>query len=430
MYVATLPAVVSAPRVDAIRVSPSSPVSDQDARIEVRGSDFGPPRTGKLTLRDASGERWVEVHGSDPEVAGYRLIWHADGPVELILEPSFLRRRPEGRHELRLLVENVDGVSCWQPLTLNLEHAEIRCFRQPELEDRGVALEPGGGWDRRLEGAVSPCGIRRTPAGYVMFYIGAAGDRADGGPRHRQLGFAVSDDGLCFRKWLSPVLSPTSAYGSGLDGILSAAVLADGEEVETLYAVLQARGPDGADHRTDIWRGATRDLRTWQQRRVIEGDGAKLRAAGRDFLPVAAIARGRRRFVFAIAESGSPSWRLWLIELRGDVLVRMYEVPDLGPQPVLGMTDPVRLSGQRYGFLLTRGPRQGPWILEMRTSPVDRPAELSPAADALAAGDRFRHAAVLLDRDLAGRSRWLLYLEEVRGGRSRYRVLSAAVFGA
>jgi hypothetical protein len=430
MVVATLPTVVQVPTVDAVRVSPSSPLSDREVRIEVRGRGFGPPRTGKLTLRDAAGETWVEVHGSDPGVAGYRLVWHPEGPVELILEPSFLRRRAEGRHQLRLLVENVGGVSCWQPLTLHLEHAEVRFFRPGELVDRGVAVEPGGGWDRRLDGAISPCGIRRTPGGYALLYIGAAGDRSDGGPCRRQLGLAVSGDGIAFRKWASPVLAPPSAHGSGVDGILSAAVYADDGRLEVLYAALQARGRDGAGRRTDVWRAGTRDLRAWPQRRLIDGGCATLRVAGREVLPVAAIVEERRRRVYAVARDGAEGSRLWRIELRDDVLIKVSEIAGLGPQPVLGMTDPVRLSQERYGFLLTRGPRQGPWTLEMRTAPVERPVEFSPAAGVcFEPGDRFRHAAVLLDRDLAARSRWLLYLEEIEGGRSRHRVMSADVFG-
>ncbi len=428
MYVATLPAPVRAPKVDAIRITPSVPTSDDEVRIEIRGEDFGPPRTGKLTLRDAAGEPWVEVHGSDPGAAGYRLVWHAAGRVELVLEPAFLRARPEGLHELRLLIENVDGVSCWQPLTLPLEHRKVRFPAPSELEDQGVALEPGGGWDCRFDGAVSPCGVCRTSAGYALLYIAAAGDRADGGPRRSQLGYAISDDGIRFRKWPAPVLSPAAAYGSGFDGIQSAAVHAHGSEIDVLYSSRHARRRDGADHRTDVWRGTTQDLRIWWPRRVIEGDCAKLRAAGKDFLPVATVVRDRKQWVYAV--SGGPSSSLWMIELRGDVLVRVSEIEGLGPAPVLGMSGPVRLSHRLLGFLLVRGERCGPWTLEMCTAPSDHPEELS-SAGSLAASDRFRHAAVLLDRDLEGRSRWLLYLEEMEAGRGcRYRTFSSDVFGA
>ena len=129
------------------------------------------------------------------------------------------------------------------------------------------------------------------------------------------------------------------------------------------------------------------------------------------------------------ASSGT-GWRLGMAELDGDVLVDLSEIADLGDEPVLSMSDPVLLSGGCYGFLLVRGSQDGPWTLEARTVHGDRPLELSePEGIYFAGTGRFRQATLHLDRNLLDRSRWLVYLEEVSDVGSRFRVLSADVFG-
>lgn len=58
---------------------------------------------------------------------------------------------------------------------------------------QGVVLTTGsaGQWDARLDGMISPCALVELSGTKFLYYIGADGDRGDGGPAHRKLGVAV-----------------------------------------------------------------------------------------------------------------------------------------------------------------------------------------------------------------------------------------------
>jgi len=129
--------------------------------------------------------------------------------------------------------------------------------------DHGAIVEAGaeGEWDHRTTGALTPAALIEVPAGfgaftedtYILYYIGASGDRADGGPAHRKLGIATSTDG---RDWTkhegNPVLTfnPEPEHVNAYEaGVFSAAAWYDADEqkISVLYGAMTPSGADTVD---------------------------------------------------------------------------------------------------------------------------------------------------------------------------------------
>ena len=104
--------------------------------------------------------------------------------------------------------------------------------------DRGVVLsaEPGR-WDTRIEGMFTLVGVIKRKGTFFLYYIGADGDRNDGGPANRAIGVATSKDGIHFRKYPgNPVLThQPSGAPTGEGGIFSGGVWLDDDETVVMY---------------------------------------------------------------------------------------------------------------------------------------------------------------------------------------------------
>lgn len=125
--------------------------------------------------------------------------------------------------------------------------------------DHGEIIQAGaaGAWDHRTTGALSPSALIEVPGGfgaftedtYLLYYIGASGDRADGGPAYRKLGMATSVDG---RHWTKHENNPVLAFAPQPDhvnayeaGVFSAAAWYDADE-QKIYLLYGAMTPSGA----------------------------------------------------------------------------------------------------------------------------------------------------------------------------------------
>ncbi|MDH5551460.1 MAG: Ig-like domain-containing protein, partial [Gemmatimonadota bacterium] len=116
---------------------------------------------------------------------------------------------------------------------------EVAIPVQSEWTDQGVAIAHGGGgdWDLRVSGASSPCVMVKKGNTYFLYYIGADGNRGDGGPAHRKLGVATSNDGINFTKYGgNPILTHQVGVSPQDEaGIFSAGAFVDDDGTIVLY---------------------------------------------------------------------------------------------------------------------------------------------------------------------------------------------------
>ena len=80
-------------------------------------------------------------------------------------------------------------------------------------------------------------GVIKRKGIFFLYYIGADGDRRDGGPANRAIGVATSKDGIHFKKYPgNPVLThQPSGAPTGEGGIFSGGVWLDDNETVVLY---------------------------------------------------------------------------------------------------------------------------------------------------------------------------------------------------
>jgi hypothetical protein len=121
----------------------------------------------------------------------------------------------------------------------------------------GVVLEAGpeDSWDALLAGASSPAGVVARDGTYFLYYGGADGLRADGGPRHRAIGVATSPDGVRFTKFAgNPVMRhlPTEDEEEGANS--AAVTLDEAGRIVMFYGAATHAGPEriNADGRVAV----------------------------------------------------------------------------------------------------------------------------------------------------------------------------------
>jgi len=145
----------------------------------------------------------------------------------------------------------------------HLAAAEVAVPAPDGWTDHGPIIAAGaeGEWDHRTTGALSPAALIEVPAGfggfaedtYILYYIGARGDRADGGPAYRKLGIATSTDGRNWTKYAgNPVLAfnPEPGHVNAYEaGVFSAAAWYDAKarKISLLYGAMTPSGGDTVD---------------------------------------------------------------------------------------------------------------------------------------------------------------------------------------
>lgn len=114
---------------------------------------------------------------------------------------------------------------------------------QSDWTDHGViiSLGPPGSWDHRLDGALTTA-LMKKDGTYFFYYIGASGDRGDGGPAFRKLGVITcpaSADCTSAGNWTryagNPILTHEIPSGCDEAGIFSAAPYVDEDGTVYLY---------------------------------------------------------------------------------------------------------------------------------------------------------------------------------------------------
>jgi hypothetical protein len=97
--------------------------------------------------------------------------------------------------------------------------------------DYGPVLEAGaeGEWDFMFAG-ITPASVVKKDGTYFFYYVAADGYRSfDGGPRHRSIGVATSQDGIHFTKYDNNPIMTHRPFNGEEEGANSAGITLDKE---------------------------------------------------------------------------------------------------------------------------------------------------------------------------------------------------------
>lgn len=130
--------------------------------------------------------------------------------------------------------------------------------RIPKATDwkaRGAAFTRSvKGWDKRLEGQEGVSGVCFFQGLYRLFYVGASGDRPDGGPANRALGMAVSTTGVKYTKRKQPIMT-WQPHGNVEEGIFSAKPVVEDDVLWMFVGAIEAENDTSTsvDVYVDLW---------------------------------------------------------------------------------------------------------------------------------------------------------------------------------
>ena len=280
---------------------------------------------------------------------------------------------------------------------------------QGDWTERGVALEAGeeGSWDMRLHGQISPSTAVKLDGTYLLYYVGADGDRStDGGPRHRALGVATSSDGIHFEKYAGNPVITHLPHNNEEEGVFSAGATVRGDGTIALYhGAIWA-----ADATTESVQGFVA-LATSDEGLAFEDEGYVLDWAdpgvwgyGDELFPVGGLETDDGWAVYYIAKGHDASWDLGLAHGPGPTELSTT-APVLTTHDVIGGCDPAPVGPGKVALFIVRSFDDN--LIEVRTASTADPGTLSEPVQTYAAFEpHYRHTAVLLDRET---ETWFMY---------------------
>jgi len=258
----------------------------------------------------------------------------------------------------------------------------INIPKDAEWTGRGIVLPAGGSgsWDVRLTGALSPCTVVKKDGTYFLYYIGADGNRStDGGPRHRALGVARSEDGVHFTKYSGNPILTYLPHNNEEEGIFSAgAFLDDNGEIVLYYSALDAGSSTSTTVDSDVRLAVSSNgLNFTDKGDVLSHADSKVWGYGDELFPVGAFREGSTHYVYYIAKGyGGVYWDLALAQgsSRNNIKGNTRKVLDVGSNWAKSGC-PVRLSANKIAVSICRNK-----VTEMRTASISSPHKLSSPA--------------------------------------------------
>lgn len=273
-------AATAAPRLDDVMtdVDPAGMYQGRILTIEFLGASFG-STAGRVDTYDCAGSFLFSLDGSFPG-----LSWDNDH-VLLTIDEQFTAGYTPGNHCYDF--ELVDALG----RKSNRDGASFRVWsvpRQNEWTFYGPAttgLKPkAGGWDARLNGMISPAAVVKKNGTFYLYYIGASGDRQDGGPAYRSLGVATSTDGIRFTK-KGKVIDVADRDEEGV--FSAAAVVHDGKIVLYYSRCVEVSPGDVAcdGFRATSWNG----INFSNHQKVLDHRNGALDGHGNELFPVGVV---------------------------------------------------------------------------------------------------------------------------------------------
>jgi hypothetical protein len=216
------------------------------------GSDTEPPtQPTNLSASALSSSRidlaW-DASTDNVGVEGYR-VYRDEAQIASVTETSYSDTglAPSNSYSYQVqafdAAGNTSALSSPASATTDGSTSAIRIPARDEWTERGAVILPGpaGAWDHRLSGMISPADVIKKDGTYYLYYLGATGDRYDGGPANRTLGVATSADGITFDKYAgNPVITHQPSREDGTEnaveeGVFSAGALVDADGTFVLY---------------------------------------------------------------------------------------------------------------------------------------------------------------------------------------------------
>ena len=290
---------------------------------------------------------------------------------------------------------------------------------QDAWTNQGIVLSAGptGSWDVRLNGMYNPCATLKKGGKYFLYYIGADGDRStDGGPRHRALGVATSNDGVNFTKYSGNPIITYLPHNNEEEGIFSCgATLDDTGDVVLYYGALRAANSTSQSVDIDI------RMQTSSDGLSFTGDTLTRQVSGSELTPIGAIHDQDSWYVY---------YRGPLSGGRGPLQLLSGDSPDNLPNNELvlsnkgGGGDAIWLDSENIAFFLSINDRKR--TIEVRTAPASNPQKISAPVEEYNFGSEWKHQATLLDRET---ETWFMY-QQLDGGTDIYVRTAPSTSGA
>lgn len=235
-----------------------------------------------------------------------------------------------------------------------------------DFTDQGFIVLPGSGgsWDARVHGMISPVGIVRVGADLVLYYVGADGDRADGGPAHRKLGAAILADGEDeTADWTKASENPLVAHNpnpgdanENEEGVFSGGVYFDGSTVEVVFGGMEIVGGSSVDGDGVRVSLGSDGLTAGSQTLVINASDGSVWGSGDEIFPFGLYedTDGTWWAMYTAKNATGESWHLgWASGNSPTSLTTTQEISEVSGVAYTG-SDPIQIGNGKVIFTLFR----------------------------------------------------------------------------
>jgi len=293
---------------------------------------------------------------------------------------------------------------------------EVKIPEQSDWALRAAVLQngPSKSWDARLHGQISPSTVVKKNGVYYLYYIGADGNRKDGGPAHRALGVATSTDGIHFKKHENNPIITYLPHKNTEEGVFSAgATRDDNGDILLYWTAILARNSTTTQVNSNIHLGVSRNGVDFKKmKRLLHFDDSRV-PSNDEIGALGAFHADGKWNLYYFSKGGVPAWSL--VHASGPAKDNFAQKGKIilparnESQQVIGGGDPVWLSNDKLALFLVCGFESG--RIEVRTISPVQPDKLSAPVETYRF-DGWRHATVFLDREVGA---WLLYHRKREG---------------
>ena len=274
-----------------------------------------------------------------------------------------------------------------------------------EWTDRGTAISPGSGWDKRLSGMLSPVGMVKKNSIYYLYYIGADGNRStDGGPRNRKLGVATSQNGIDFTKYSGNPVLTYQPHNNPEEGVFSGGVTLASDGTFVLYYG-GMRAPNSTSESVDgqirLAESSNGFLFT-DRGEIVSPNNSSVWGHGDEIFPSGVFTTNHQWHVYYTAKGSGIDWGLGLASGRSRTSLPNTQATGGGLHSTNGGS-PIFLDRHKLAvFVLFRNDHR----IEVRTTTVSSPQNLSSLARTYHFGELEDHFTIALDKEA---DTWFMY---------------------
>lgn len=300
--------------------------------------------------------------------------------------------------------------------------------QQGDWADRGSTTIEASGvpgeWDYRLDGAISPVAAIKRGGTYFLYYTGADGDRGDGGPRHRALGVATSNDGLLFAPHPSNPIVTNLPNGSDEEGIFSGeVVIDDGGNTILYYGALEETSPGATSVFSDARRASSTNGITFSPVPgpvVLNHSNGGVFNFGDEIYPIGVFRNGSMFHLYYTSQGTVDNWALGLASGSSSSFTSTQGLitPANASQEVIGGGSVIRDTADSFLLFTLRSFTDR--VIDVRDVPTANPADIGSPIRSYTGFPNVQNFVVLLDE---AEGQWFLYVAEL----SFIRVYTASV---